>query len=109
MKEKQIENQILAWLRCKRIFAWQNHSVGLYDAKKGIFRKSFNRYHINGVSDILGVMHDGRILCIEVKSEKGRLSGHQREFLQTIADNGGIAIVARSVQDVERVLGAEAA
>ncbi len=103
LKEKDIENQILAWLWSKRIFAWKNQSVGVFDRKRNVYRKSTNPFHIKGASDILGV-YNGRFLAIEVKSDSGKLSDNQKEFLERINSYGGIAFVARSVEDVESKL-----
>jgi hypothetical protein len=102
-KEKPIENQILTWLRLKGVFAWKNQSTGIFDPRKGIFRKSNNPFHINGVSDILGVWH-GRPLAIEVKSETGRVSDAQKEFITRFREAGGIAFIARSIEDVKLAL-----
>jgi len=52
-----------------------------------------------GVSDILG-FYKKRFLAIEVKSPNGRLSEHQKRFLAQVENNGGITIVAYSVEDV---------
>lgn len=102
LKEKDIENQILAWLWSKRIFAWKNQSVGVFDPIRKIYRKSNNKFHLNGVSDILGV-YNGKFLAIEVKSNSGKLTENQKEFLERIKSYGGIGIVARSIEDVEKV------
>ncbi len=102
--EKLIENQILHYLFRRGIFAWKNQSVGVFDPVKRIYRKSNNPFHIKGVSDILGILNDGRLLAIEVKTEKGRASPEQQLFIQKIKDRGGIAFVARSVYDVEKEL-----
>lgn len=68
--EKQIENQILTFLRNKKIFVWKNQSTGVFDPSRKTFRRSNNAHHINGVSDILGILPDGRFLAIEVKRPK---------------------------------------
>ena len=57
-----------------------------------------------GISDILGVLPGGRMLAIEVKTERGKLSPHQERFLKNIADAGGLAFVARSFDDVVKTL-----
>lgn len=100
MLEKQIENLILSYLKSKKILAWQNSSVGIFDAKIGKYRRKNSIHRIVGVSDILGI-YAGRFLAIEVKSEKGRLSLPQKEFIDQINAQGGIAFVARSIEDVE--------
>jgi hypothetical protein len=45
---------------------------------------------------------DFAVLCaIEVKSEAGRLSPEQKELGRDIILNGGIYVVARSIDDVQ--------
>ena len=58
-----------------------------------------------GMSDIMGVLKDGRTLAIEVKSRTGRMRPGQEEFLATIRQAGGVAGVCRSVDDAVRLLG----
>jgi hypothetical protein len=58
-----------------------------------------------GMSDIMGVLRDGRTLAIEVKSRNGRMRPGQEEFLATIRQAGGVAGVCRSVEDAVRLLG----
>ena len=74
--------------------------MGVYDPVKKVFRKNNGKHLINGVSDILGILKNGKLLAIEVKSKTGRLTGDQRVFLERIKDNGGLAFVARSISDV---------
>jgi hypothetical protein len=71
--------------------------MGTFDGEK--YRKLVG-FSIRGVSDIIGVLNDGRILCIEVKSEKGKVSAHQNAFIKKINKAGGVALIARSVDDV---------
>lgn len=104
ISEKNIQNAILAWLSWQKdCFAWPNQSVGIFDRSKGIYRRPVNRFHRNGVSDILGIWH-GKMLCIEVKSSTGKLSKEQTDFIEVINNLGGIAFVARSVDDVKQAL-----
>lgn len=102
--EKQIQNAILEYLsflpECK---AWTNQSTGIYDAKAGCYRSNKGRFTNKGVSDIIGI-YRGKMLCIEVKSKKGKLAPHQEMFLQEMKRHGAIAFVARSVNDVAEVL-----
>jgi hypothetical protein len=58
-----------------------------------------------GMSDVMGVLRDGRTLAIEVKSRTGRMRPGQEEFLATIRQAGGVAGVCRSVDDAQRLLG----
>jgi penicillin-binding protein-related factor A (putative recombinase) len=101
IKEQVIETQIRSFLSAKRIFHWKAKTVGTFDPTKKVFRK--NAGYRKGVSDIIGIFN-GRALAIEVKSEKGRLSDEQKEFQHEFRLNGGIAFVARSVEDVRHGL-----
>lgn len=100
--EKQIENSILEWLAWNNIFSFKVKSQGTWDEKEKKFRKP-SRYYKKGTADILGI-YKGKFLAIEVKSASGRLSEHQKIFLNQVKENGGIAIVARSIDDVEILL-----
>lgn len=101
--EKGIENSILRFLKTIGVYCWKQNSVGIFDTKRKVFRKSNNIHHIKGVSDILGVI-EGKFLAIEVKSAKGVISPEQRAFIARINSEGGIAFVARNVDQVAREL-----
>lgn len=91
--EGQIKRQILDWLKIKRIFHWTNQ------AGKIPGRKLLKV----GIADILGC-YNGRLLAIEVKAENGKLTDEQTKFIYDVKSNGGIAFVARSIEDVEHGL-----
>lgn len=57
-----------------------------------------------GVPDIIGCFK-GRLIGIEIKSEKGVVSEYQKEFIDNINRAGGLAFVARSIEDVIEGLG----
>jgi hypothetical protein len=57
-----------------------------------------------GSADIIGLLPGGKFLAVETKAPVGRLSPEQREFLEAIKQQGGMAIVARSWTDIDRVL-----
>lgn len=99
--ENAIKNNILSWLKSKRIFAWPCDSIGIFDPTKKIYRKRHSQYHLKGVSDILGI-YNGKFLAIEVKSKTGRLSPEQVWFLAEVKAKGGIAFMARSIEDCEK-------
>lgn len=101
-EEGKIEKQILVWLMWKGILAWKVKTMGTYDQRLGRYRKSSPLYR-KGVSDIHGI-YRGKPFAIECKSKKGVLSVEQKLFIQDYERHGGIAIVARSVEDVERAL-----
>lgn len=103
MNEKTIENSILNFLKHIGVFCWKNQTTGVFDPTKKVFRKSSNPHHIKGVADILGCI-EGRMIAIEVKAEKGKVSPEQRVFLTRINQEGGVAFVARSIDQVAREL-----
>lgn len=102
--ELRVRNLICSYLKAYGYFFWVNDSVGIYDPIKKTFRRNNSPYRIRGVADILGVLRGGRLLAIEVKAEKGRLSPEQKLFLDQVNAAGGKAFVARSIEDVEREL-----
>jgi hypothetical protein len=89
LSERDITRQIRDCLRAFQIFHWKVHQ-GLGSTP--------------GISDILGC-YKGRLLAIEVKAGKGKLSDHQKKFLDRVQAEGGIAIVAYSVDAVIGQLG----
>lgn len=52
-----------------------------------------------GICDRIAIK-DGKVLFIEVKGPKGKLSNHQEEFKKNIEDAGGNYIAARSYEDI---------
>jgi hypothetical protein len=98
--EQTIQRAILEYLNWKHIFCWKNNTAGIYVKARNTYIPS----HAPGVADILGVLPGGRFLAIEVKSPTGRVSPHQQQFIDRINENGGVAFVARSVEEVEQQL-----
>ena len=68
-------------------------------------KSQWMRFAWRGAPDLLGQMVDGRILCVEAKRPSGRLRPDQEAFLNTVRCQGGVAFVARSVDDVKEQLG----
>jgi hypothetical protein len=105
-EEKRIEKEILMFLMRKGIFCWKQNTVGVYDEKIGRYRKPKSPFIISGISDILGLINGyglgGRLIAIEVKTpeRKNNSTKYQKEFIDNVNKNGGIAFVACCVQDV---------
>lgn len=57
-----------------------------------------------GGSDILGIAPDGRFLAVEVKTPTGRVSRSQVAFIDGVITAGGIAGIARSINDALNLL-----
>lgn len=101
--EKEIVKQICSWIFLHRGFVFIHDSVGIYDKRTRRFRTNTNPYRIRGVSDILGIWRR-KFLAIEVKSKTGSVTPEQERFIAAVRQHGGIAFVARSIEDVEREL-----
>ena len=94
----------LDYLQLAGIRAWRNNTTGVFDARRNVFRTFTGR---KGVSDILGIVPPtGRLLAVECKSGKGKLTREQREFLADIHAAGGIALCVRSLDDLRAALSA---
>lgn len=57
-----------------------------------------------GSSDIIGITPNGQFLAVEVKSKTGRLTEEQQRFIDAVRRKGGIAGVARSVEEALQLL-----
>lgn len=77
----------------------------MYLKGKGAYYVKYfgNSYSQVGVPDILAC-YKGRFIGIEVKNETGKTSPLQDYNLASIKRAGGISLVARSVEDVSKVL-----
>ncbi|MFA5346548.1 MAG: VRR-NUC domain-containing protein [Methanoregula sp.] len=56
-------------------------------------------FSVKGISDILGIFR-GQFLAIEVKTKTDGFQDGQEEFIWSVNRAGGLAFVARSVEDV---------
>lgn len=89
--ESEVLSSCLKTLSAFGIFAWRSNNMGTYRHPKG--RDPFYSFNgLRGVSDILGVLPDGRILCVECKAT-GKLKDQkpeQKRFQEYIERNGGM-------------------
>lgn len=99
VKETDIQMAILEALWYNKIFAWRNNNTPIFDITKKIYR-ALPKGSMKGVSDILGI-YKGRFLAIEVKQFGKYASKEQKEFIKNVNDAGGIAFVARSIDDLK--------
>jgi hypothetical protein len=58
----------------------------------------------SGTADLIGLLADGRLLAVEVKSSIGCLRPEQREFIAMVIRHVGVALVARNALDVLQAL-----
>jgi penicillin-binding protein-related factor A (putative recombinase) len=83
MNEQQIQKKIIDYLK----------SIGAYTVKTIVTNSS-------GTPDIL-LSFKGQFIAIEVKAAKGRVTDLQKWHLDQIRKSGGIAFVAKSVNEVK--------
>ncbi len=99
--EHQIQAAILRYLAISPRVAWaERMNTGAIKIPAANGRDRFLRFGFPGCPDILGQLTDGRLLAIEVKSPTGRASEAQAAFLALVATHGGVAILARSIDDL---------
>ena len=94
MKEINIQNLIRLELSKLGAVLFRNN-VGLFRTEDG--RKIRTGLCV-GSSDLIGYYRE-KFLAIEVKSKTGRVSFDQQNFINQVNASGGIAFVARSVEE----------
>jgi hypothetical protein len=79
------------------VLAWRSNNAGIYDPGRRCFR-SFRG--LKGVSDILGVLPDGRLLAVECKRPGERPTAEQQAFLDAVNARGGVGLWVCSVGEL---------
>ena len=96
--EREVQNAICEYLKLRGLFFWRQNTAPTYQKDRQVYRK-MPKFARKGVGDIL-LLHKGLFVCIECKSAVGRQSEPQKEFQEDVEKNGGLYIIARSVDDV---------
>lgn len=100
-REATIQKAIIAYLNLHPNVAWcVRLNSGVMTIEGRLFKASFR-----GCSDIIGQLKDGRFLAVEVKRPNRKPTDDQAAFLHKVSSNGGVALVASSIDDVERNIG----
>ena len=100
-REQDIQRSILDYLALKRFVAVKYHStVGV--AREGQYVPI--KTGTKGTADILACAPDGRFWAIEVKRKGGRATPEQLDYLARVRANGGVGIIAFSIDDVVAAL-----
>ncbi len=98
----KLTQDVLNSLYNRGAYAWRANSVGLFDKKLGLYRPAAKK----GVSDVLAC-YKGKLIAVEIKIGKDRLSPEQDGFQRSIQSARGIALVVKDLEDFERQLGNE--
>lgn len=109
--ERDVLAAVLELLQRHPRVAWcRRFNSGVTKYRDGAGAERWVRYGFPGCPDVLGQLRPmppnpiGALLAIEVKSDTGRPTPEQQAVLETINAAGGVAFVARSVDDVMRGL-----
>lgn len=102
MREQELQNLILEYLAYQKGKYWRINSGMIPAEKNG--RRYMVRLAPKGFADIVGINDKGQFVAIEVKLPKKQPTEAQEHFLQTINNHGGLAFVARSLEDVQKHL-----
>ena len=89
MKEGEILKQVRDYLR------WRGWKVYRIQQGLGCHR---------GMSDLICVK-DGKVLFLEIKTPKGKLSPHQEKFRDEIQDAGNIYLWVSSLEQIRQFMG----
>lgn len=104
--ESQVLRGVLQLLAYHPRVAWAHRMnsglTWLPSGKAG--KKQPVRFGFVGCPDVLGQLRDGRALAVEVKKPSGIVTPEQAAFLECVRANGGLALVARSADDVAEAL-----
>ena len=100
VKESTIQKHILLYLGYSQIVVptfWRQNAGAVRTENR------FVKLGKAGVSDIIGILWDGRFLAIEVKTPKRRtnVSPAQQKFLEVVNKAGGVGFVACDVNEVK--------
>jgi hypothetical protein len=106
-KESDVLSAVLTALSLHPRVAWHarmNSGAGKIVRKGGM--SQFMRWGFPGCPDVLGQLRGphGTLLAVECKRPSGEVTPEQTAFLECVRANGGVAIVARSVDDVIKAL-----
>ena len=99
-KEGDLVKDCLRWLRGVGCFVWKQNQGGMTGTHKG--KSRFTRFaHVDGISDIIGISPSGRFIAVEAKQPGKKPTAKQHAFLTAIAANGGLAVVAHDLIELE--------
>lgn len=99
--EKQIQNEIRVALSNAGCLVLRNNSgIATYSNGAKV------RYGVGGTggADLLGITGGGIFFAVEVKTNTGRVTPDQENFLRVVRAHGGKAGVARSVNDALEIV-----
>lgn len=88
--------------------AWVGQEKGRTGAGNVVLHLGAKRVKVGlpeGSADLIGITDKGQFISIEIKAGKDTVKPNQRKWMKMVLSMGGIAGIARSVQDVTDLLG----
>ena len=82
-----------------RLRVWRSNVLVAKDKSGRVIRAG-----VKGQADISGILMGGRRIEIEVKSKTGQQRPEQKKWQAMIERFGGVYVLARSTDDVERAI-----
>lgn len=102
MKESELLSYALTLLKQSELVAWRVPNGPVTHSVNGsVVRK---KSPIKGFPDIAGVMPNGKFFAIELKTDKGRLSPEQTEWITKLNLSGAMAVVLRSKEEIKEFI-----
>lgn len=103
MAERDIQAAILAAFGARPYLRLWRQQVGATPVGTGPTRR-FLSFGLPGMADLSGILRCGRRVEVEVKAPEGRLRPEQQRWADMVQAYGGVYTVARSTDDVDRML-----
>jgi len=102
MREQELQKQILDYLAYRKGKYWRQNSGAIVAEYKG--KKRFFKFTgMKGLSDIIGILPDGRFFACEVKIKPNKPTDDQINFINCVNYHGGVGIIAYELNDVIEV------
>jgi len=103
--EQDLVNECLTWLKLHNCMVWRQNQGAV--TINGAGPKRFVRFsHRKGISDIIGLLPDGRFLAVECKlpGKRKNLTTDQAQFIDEVNAMHGVAVCVTSVVELSEAL-----
>lgn len=98
MKESELLSYAITILKQSGLVWWRvSNGPVLHSIGNKVIRKCSP---IRGFPDLAGVFPSGKFFAIELKTDKGRLSPEQTQWISKLNMSGAMAIVLRSKEEI---------
>ena len=113
-KETSVQRKIMLALSEAGCTVWRNETSGAWVGR--VIHKDGQQVTLSnarlikfglaiGSSDIIGITPDGRFLAVEAKTDTGRATKEQLQFIESVQRAGGVAGIARCPADALQLIG----